>query len=428
MSPLGGLPNRSQFGERMSASSGILELMKDLGEALTENRNSVMMGGGNPARIPEVDSIWRQVTKSLLSQPNVFGELLSNYDPPAGNPAFLDDLAGFLRRQCGWNVTRKNLAVTVGGQTAFFFLLNLFGGKNRDGSLRKVLLPMMPEYIGYSSQGISPELFYAIPSKLHLSGDHRFKYQLDLDAAESVSPIGAICVSRPSNPSANVLTDEEVRSLAALARKRGVPLILDNAYGLPFPGVIFTQATPFWDENTIVTLSLSKLGLPGTRTGIVVAHEDVIRDISAMTAVTGLANTNLGQALVRPLLGDDRLADLCSEIIRPFYRNRCEAAFAELDGKLAGLPYRLHEPEGAFFAWLWLPDLPVSTREMYRRLKQRGLVVVPGEYFFYALEHEHRHHHECLRLTYTQPFERISQGISILADEIRRCYEDSERA
>lgn len=412
-------PARSQFGERISGSSGILELMKDLGEALTENRDAIMMGGGNPARIPAMEALWRDSMSALLAQPEAFGEVLAHYDPPAGNPAFLDELAGFLRRQCGWNVTRKNLAITVGGQTAFFFLLNLFGGKNADGSLRKVLLPIMPEYIGYASQGVAPGLFHAIPPKIAFTGQHRFKYQLDLAAAEAVSPIGAICVSRPSNPSANVLTDDEVRALAALARKRGVPLILDNAYGLPFPGVIFTGATPYWDENTIVTLSLSKLGLPGTRTGIVVAHEDIIQDIAAMTAVTGLANTNLGQALVRPLLRGDRLAEVCETVIRPFYRDRCEAAIAELEARFSGLPYRLHEPEGAFFLWLWIPGLPVTSRELYRRLKAKGLVVVPGEYFFYALEQEDRHHHECVRITYTQPFDRIRRGIDILASELR---------
>lgn len=406
----------------MAGSSGILELMKDLGEALTENRNAIMMGGGNPARIPEVESLWRQATESLLRQPDSFGEMLSNYDPPAGNPAFLDELASFLQRQCGWNVTRKNLAVTVGGQTAFFFLLNLFGGTDAGGSLRKILLPMMPEYIGYASQGIAPGLFHAIPARIQLLGNHRFKYALDLEAAEQAPAVGAICVSRPSNPSSNVLTDAEVRSLAGLARRRGVPLIIDNAYGFPFPGVVFAGATPFWDDSIIVTLSLSKLGLPGTRTGIVVAHEDVIRDIAAMTAVTGLANTNLGQALVRPFLGNDRLATVCSSVIRPFYQSRCDAAFAELESSLAGLPYRLHQPEGAFFAWLWLPDLPISSRELYGRLKDKGVIVVPGEYFFYSLDREDRHHHECLRITYTQPLDRIRRGIAILAEEVRQAY------
>ena len=73
------------------------------------------------------------------------------------------------------------------------------------------------------------------------------------------------------------LTNEEVHRLASIARNAGVPLIIDNAYGLPFPGILFRSADPIWDDNIILTLSLSKLGLPNTRTGIVVAQSEIIK-------------------------------------------------------------------------------------------------------------------------------------------------------
>ena len=192
--------------------------------------------------------------------------------------------------------------------------------------------------------------------------------------------------------------------LAKLAEERGIPLIIDNAYGHPFPGVIFTGAEPFWSPNIIQTLSLSKLGLPGTRTGMIVAREEVASEIAAMTAVVGLANNNIGQALVRPLLESDRLAELTASVIRPFYRERCDFAAAKLDASMPdGVPYRLHEPEGAFFLWLWLEDLPITSRELYVRLKERGVIVVPGEYFFYGLTETWPHSTQCLRISYTQP-------------------------
>jgi hypothetical protein len=52
--------------------------------------------------------------------------------------------------------------------------------------------------------------------------------------------------------------------LAALAATRHVPLIIDNAYGAPCPDILFVPARPFWAEHVILTMSLSKLGLPGT--------------------------------------------------------------------------------------------------------------------------------------------------------------------
>ena len=44
----------SQFGEKFSGLTGIVELMDDLGSALNENPEMIFMGGGNPARIAEV--------------------------------------------------------------------------------------------------------------------------------------------------------------------------------------------------------------------------------------------------------------------------------------------------------------------------------------------------------------------------------------
>ena len=403
---------------RLTEPSGILELMDDLGKALTTNRDAISMGGGNPAQIPEMQAIWREQTQQLLGDEASFGDVLANYDPPSGNPAFLEAMAAFLRRHCGWDVGPKNLAITTGGQTAFFYLLNLFSDNNR-----RILIPLMPEYIGYARQGLRDGIFSTQRARIERTGERRFKYRIDFDKLEVGDDIGAICLSRPTNPSANVLTDNEIHKLSAMAEERGIPLIIDNAYGLPFPGVIFTDAKPFWNQNVIQTLSLSKLGLPGTRTGIVVANEELISQISALNAIVGLANNNIGQALARTLIETDRLADLTQNVIRPFYAERCQAAASALDQQLpTDIPFALHEPEGAFFLWLWLDELPITCRELYLRLKERGVIVVPGEYFFFGLEKPWEHSRQCLRLSYTQPRERVERGIEIIADEVRRVY------
>ncbi|MEZ5433058.1 MAG: hypothetical protein R3F31_18250 [Verrucomicrobiales bacterium] len=74
-------------------------------------------------------------------------------------PRFREAVAGYLNRECGWKLTREHIGVTSGGQTAFFLLLNRFAGTLPDGSRRRVLLPVVPEYIGYSDQGVAGSLF-----------------------------------------------------------------------------------------------------------------------------------------------------------------------------------------------------------------------------------------------------------------------------
>ena len=49
----------SKLGLRMSAESGTLQLMSDLGEALAAETPPIMLGGGNPALLEEMQAIFR---------------------------------------------------------------------------------------------------------------------------------------------------------------------------------------------------------------------------------------------------------------------------------------------------------------------------------------------------------------------------------
>lgn len=418
---------KSSFGSRITGHSGIRELMVDIGDARSAaGKDAIMMGGGNPAHIPEVQSIWRDRLQALIEAPHEIDSVLVDYDGPAGNPRFLEAIAGFFNREFGWNISAKNVAVTNGGQTAFFFLLNLLAGRRDDGSHSHILLPLMPEYIGYADQSIDAGLFVARQPKIELIGDHHFKYHIDFDALDITDQTAAVCVSRPTNPSSNVLTNDEIARLSDLTREAGIPLIIDNAYGAPFPGVIFEEVEPVWDEHIILTLSLSKLGLPGTRTGIVIAQQEIIENLTTMTAIIGLANTNVGQAIVTPLVESGKILDISRDLIRPYYQQRALHTGELLDRHLpSDLPWRVHKSEGAFFVWLWFEDLPIPTKELYQRLKARKTFIVPGEYFFYGLETEDwPHSRECIRLSFTQPENVLEKGIQILGEEIRRAYDE----
>ena len=68
--------------------------------------------------------------------------------------------------------------------------------------------------------------------------------------------------------------------------------------------------------------------------------------------------------------------------------------------------------------------LPITSRELYERLKARNVLVVPGNYFFYGLEDEHwAHRDECLRISFTMSEEVVEEGFRIIADEVKKAYE-----
>ena len=385
--------------------------MEDLGEAMASGQGIKMLGGGQPAAIPEMESLWRSRMEEILRQDRALERMLGVYDPPRGNAAFLLALAGLLREEFGWEIGVENLAVTAGGQTAFFFLFNALAEEGR-----KILLPLCPEYIGYASQGIAGDIFRAVAPRIELIGEDQFKYRVNFDELEIGDDVAAVCVSRPTNPTGNVLTDNEIAQLRSLCREAGVPLIIDGAYGVPFPGAIFTEARPVWDEDMILTLSLSKLGLPGTRTAVVVARPEVAEMIASMSANVGLANGNIGQEIVTPMLQDRSLLRHCAESVRPFYMEKSRQAQAWVRELFADhFPWRMHVSEGALFLWLWFPELPITTAELYVRLKEQGVLIIPGEHFFFGLPGDWEHSRQCLRMTFTMDGETVRSGIETIA-------------
>ena len=422
--------NLSKFGEKFTRKAGITELMDDLGAAMAGG-NMLMLGGGNPAHIPEVQDCFRKRMMDILAEESGFESMIGNYDSSRGNEVFIEALADMLRKTFGWEVGPENIALTNGSQNAFFCLFNLFAGEMPDGSKKKVLFPLTPEYIGYANAGLSDNFFAARRPSIELLDDGLFKYHVDFDALEIGDDIGAICVSRPTNPTGNVLTDAEMLHLDVLAQDRGIPLIIDNAYGTPFPDIIYTEAKPLWNENTVVCMSLSKFGLPNLRTGIVVARKEIASAIADINGVMHLAPGGIGARMAVELIRNGEIMRMSREIVQPFYKRKAFQAlelFREelgpsTDSGQSAMPYRIHKPEGAIFLWLWFQGLPCTSAQLYERLKARNTLVVPGHHFFPGLENEYwQHKHECIRVTYAQDEAVVREGVKVIADEVRKLY------
>ncbi|QYK02668.1 valine--pyruvate transaminase [Shewanella psychrotolerans] len=410
----------SKFGEKFTRYSGITRLMDDLNDGL-RTPGAIMLGGGNPAAIPAMQDYFHQVSADMLKN----GELvaaLGNYDGPQGKNGFLTSLAQLLRDTYGWEITEKNISLTNGSQSAFFYLFNLFAGTQSDGSHKKILLPLTPEYIGYSDAGLDDDIFVSYRPDIQMLDNRMFKYHVDFDSLSIDDSIAAICVSRPTNPTGNVLTDDEIVKLDRLAQENNIPLIIDNAYGTPFPNIIFEEVTPFWNRNTVLCMSLSKLGLPGVRCGIVIANETITTALANLNAIVSLAPGGVGPAIADQMIKSGDLLRLSETVIKPFYQQKSQFAVSLLQQSIMDERFKIHKPEGAMFLWLWFEQLPISTMELYNRLKARGVLIVPGEYFFFGQKSSWQHAQQCLRMNYVQDETQMRAGIAIIAEEVLKAY------
>lgn len=412
----------SKFGKKLTAGSGIVELMEDLGSALNENPEMIFMGGGNPARIPEMEALFKQRLESIANDSRLLSSMTGVYQSPQGELGFRRQMADLLSNQFGWSVSASNIAVSNGSQSAFFTLYNLLAGEMPDGTNSSIHLPLTPEYIGYSDIGISDPFFTATKPDIELMEDGLFKYRVDFSSLEITDKTAALCVSRPTNPTGNVLTDSEIQHLDQIATNANIPLIIDGAYGLPFPNITFADVTPHWNNNTILVLSLSKLGLPGVRTGIIVANKEVIQAYTQANTIINLACGNLGPAMVGSLFASGEIITVSREVVKPFYQKRASQTLSLIRKYMGNTPYRVHRPEGAIFLWLWFEDLPITSAELYQRLKNRGVLVVPGHNFFPGIKDDWKHRHECIRLSYAQDRSVVERGIKLMAEEVSRAY------
>jgi len=414
----------SDFGKKMSADAGILRLMDDLGKALAGEPPVAMFGGGNPAQIPAVTDAFKSSLHGLLADEAKAAAMLGNYDTPQGNAAFITAVKDFLNRHYQLGITEENIAITPGSQTGYFMLFNLLAGKTGKHQ-RKILFPLVPEYIGYVDQTLEPDGFASQRPHIAEIGEHEFKYEVDFEALQVDDDIAGICVSRPTNPTGNVVTDAELERLGALAVEHDIPLIIDNAYGFPFPGVIVPDVKPFWNDHTVLSISLSKVGLPSSRVGIFVGPKDLMQALASTNAIVSLASPSFGQYVATPLIANDEILRLSDEHIKPYYFDRADKARTLIDQHFpADLPWRLHVFEGSYFFWLWLPGSKLTSKQLYYYLKEHGVLVVPGEYFFPGQDTAAwKHAHECLRLNFARPDKELERGVPILAEAVKRAYE-----
>ncbi|KAB8318920.1 valine--pyruvate transaminase [Tolypothrix campylonemoides VB511288] len=419
-------PALTQFGAHMSKLTGVRAIMKDIIETLQAGAGQqfINLSAGNPLILPEVEQLWRDCTAQLLGSPE-YGEVVCRYGSSQGYAPLVEAIVEDFNRRFGLNLSERNILVTPGSQSLYFYAANAFGGYTTSGELKQIVLPLSPDYTGYGGVTLVPEALIAYKPTLDIdAAAHKFKYRPDFSKLSITENTGCVIFSRPCNPTGNVLTDDEVKKIAALAAPYDVPVFIDSAYGPPFPALNFTQMTPIFGKNIVHCMSLSKAGLPGERIGIAIGDEQVIQVLECFQTNACLHASRYGQAIAARAITSGGLAEISTSVIRPFYQNKFTVLESTLNEAMPkDLPWFLHRGEGAIFAWLWLPDLPMTDWEFYQELKRVGVIVVPGSTFFPGLEEEWEHKQQCVRISLTGSDEEIVTGMQRLAKVVQQVYQ-----
>ncbi len=322
---------------------------------------------GNPS-VPAPDAVGETLTRLLQEEDPVS---LHGYTSAQGDAAVRRAIAAYIERTYGTPVTENCLYLTAGAAASLTISLTAILHPGEEVIL---LAPFFPEYrvfVERTGAVVVPVL--CDPAS----------FQPDLAALEAAitEKTRAIIVNSPNNPTGVVITEENIRALAAVLQSASerfgnpVYLIADEPYRELVYGDVQVPYLPNDYDNTLVCYSFSKsLSLPGERIGYILVSPRAENFTSLYQAVCG-AGRALGfvcapalfQLLIPHVLG--QTADL-----QVYDRNR-----RLLYEALTDYGFDVVRPDGAFY--LFVRAMEDDAVAFCERAKQYELLLVPSDDF-----------------------------------------------
>ncbi len=355
-----------ELGTKKSTIRAIFEFgRKRAAEIGEENIYDFSLGNPN---VPTPEFI-KQAVMDILTE--MEPSTVHGYTIAPGNPQVREILAKSISHRFGVRFSGKNLFLTAGAAAAITIS---FKALCEPGDEFIAFAPFFPEYRCFVE---------SVGGKLVVVPPQPEDFQIDFSAFEKclTSHTKAVIVNSPNNPSGVVYSEETIRELARILRKKeeeyGHPvfIISDEPYReIAFEGYTVPYVPKYY-ANTLVCYSYSKaFSLPGERIGYIAVPDEVADFERIYGAIAGAARVlthvnapSLWQLVIA------RCADRPSDI-RPYakngqllYRGLVEAGF------------RCVKPQGAFY--LFPRSLEPDDYAFCERAKKYDLLLVPGTDF-----------------------------------------------
>jgi aspartate/methionine/tyrosine aminotransferase len=317
----------------------------------------------------------------------------THYVDPYGDGELREAICLTLKKDYGVERSPENVLVTAGGIEAIHVISATF---LNPGDEALVFDP------GYSAYADSIALFGGKPVFVPLAD----RFHLDLEAIQDrISDRTKMAfLASPSNPTAAVLTEEEIRGLARVALEHDLLLIIDEVYHRLLYGGVEHFSICEVDEvkdRAILLNSFSKTyAMTGWRVGYLVADTKVIKDLVGFhNALVICVNAPAQKACVAALTEPQD----CVEAMKAEYTRRMMLVEKALKGM-----ERISTPpcEGAFY---FFPRFQhkLTSREMTTYLAERGIMVRSGTEFG-----ERGQHH--IRISFATSMENLEEGMERL--------------
>jgi DNA-binding transcriptional MocR family regulator len=266
-------------------------------------------------------------------------------------------------------VEPERVVVTNGSLQAFHFVLDSLGG---DAGV----IVERPTYD--RPRGILAERLGSF-EEVPLDDDGLDVGRLAASLGAGSTPDLLYTIPTFQNPSGVTLSEERRVRLAELARRRVLPVLEDDPYGLVrFEGdslpTVFELAG---GEGVTYSSSFSKTIAPGVRVGYLIVPARAAPELERRAAATYITPALLAQATVYEFLRRG-LFEPNLERVRGLLRDRRDTMLAALEEELDGCA-RWNRPQGGYFLWLELLE-EIDAMALADRAGA-GVTFVPGPDF-----------------------------------------------
>lgn len=296
---------------------------------------------------------------------------LHGYSPTLGIPSVREKIADSLNRRFGMSYTKEHIFMTTGAAGAIAHAVRLV---TKPGDEVLAFAPFFPEYVPYVN--LSGASLKAVPADTK-------NFQIDFEKLEDMITfkVTALLINSPNNPSGAVYTEDTIRKLSDVLKKKEAEfgheifLISDEPYReIIFDGMKLPYVSKYY-ENTLSCYSYSKsLSLPGERIGYVAVHPQC-KDAELLVPMCGQISRGIGHncppSIIQMSVAEvvDMTADLS------VYERNMNIIY----DVLAELGFQVVRPGGTFY--IFPKALEEDAVSFCNKAKEYDLVLVPSDSF-----------------------------------------------
>ncbi len=288
--------------------------------------------------------------------------LLKKYPKTGGEVHLRESMRGFFERRFDVKLSDAQIIPSFGTREVLFNFPQFF--------LFNVSNPQMaftnPFYQIYEGAALAS---HAKMHFLNLNEENNFKPDIDEGLLKKCD---LVILNFPNNPTASVLSVEELGEWVKLSLKYGFVLLNDECYSEIYtdkkPPSLLEAAVLVGNpefKNTLVINSISKRSsAPGLRSGFIAGDERILKEYMKYRTYVGAASPLPLQHAAAAAWADEEHV----ETSRAVYKKNFELAHEILGTDI---------PEATFYIWLKVENALEFTKKLY---KEQNVKVLPGEY------------------------------------------------